>query len=514
MKKFIAIALALVMCLGLFAACDKQPAATPVDGLANAAAYLKTMYKESPETTAADYTVVSSVPVGDVKYDIEWTTEIVSGTGEVKITKADNGMFTVDVDEKNPEELVYKLIATVKDASGNTKSVSFNHKVPAAIIIDEGMSYEEIVELAYKLEDGLALEGTFRLYGTIVKIPTAWSEDYKNITVDIQIGDLSDKIIQCYRLKGDGAKDLKVGDTITVEGNLKNYKGTIEFDAGCQLLGVGAEVKDQTAILDAAYALEDGVEMTEAVTLTGVISKIPTAWSEDYKNITVDIIVGGDTERPIQCYRLAGDGAKELAVGDTVTVTGTLTNYKGTIEFKQGCTLDSVVKGEGTTETPDTTTPPANNTDSKVTVVTAPVAGTAYKFYLYHETNAAPMFMTGNTANKDYYLESTTDASAAIDVYLEEATGGYYLYFTKDGAKTYIDIIVSGTYINIKLADAPNVVYTWNAEYNTLTTTVTVDGAEAGAYIGAYGTYNTFSASKDSYLGQSGSFCGNLVTVD
>jgi hypothetical protein len=42
----------------------------------------------------------------------------------------------------------------------------------------------------------------------------------------------------CYRLSGEGAADLQVGDTITVTGILKNYKGTIEFDAGCVLENV------------------------------------------------------------------------------------------------------------------------------------------------------------------------------------------------------------------------------------------------------------------------------------
>ena len=33
-------------------------------------------------------------------------------------------------------------------------------------------------------------------------------------------------------------------------------------------------------------------------------------------------------------------------VGDTITVSGTIKNYKGTIEFDKGCTLDAVVKAE------------------------------------------------------------------------------------------------------------------------------------------------------------------------
>ena len=44
--------------------------------------------------------------------------------------------------------------------------------------------------------------------------------------------------LKCYRMKGDGAADLAVGDTITVTGVIKNYvhssgDSEIEFDSGC-----------------------------------------------------------------------------------------------------------------------------------------------------------------------------------------------------------------------------------------------------------------------------------------
>ena len=58
------------------------------------------------------------------------------------------------------------------------------------------------------------------------------------------------------------------------------------------------------------------------------------------------IVPGGLDAHAVQCYRLSGEGAKDLAVGDTITVTGTIKNYKGTIEFDKGCTLDAVVKAE------------------------------------------------------------------------------------------------------------------------------------------------------------------------
>ena len=98
-------------------------------------------------------------------------------------------------------------------------------------------------------------------------------------------------------------------------------------------------------IVDLAYGLAEGETTEVSYTLTGVITSIDTAWSDRYGNITVTIQIGDMADKLIKCYRLAGEGAATLKVGDTITVTGVFTNYKGTIEFAQGCTLDAVVPG-------------------------------------------------------------------------------------------------------------------------------------------------------------------------
>jgi len=329
MKKLTSIlAMLLVLAISMVPALAEAPADA---NLKAARSYLNTMYKKSPETTMTDYQVVSKVIIGDVEFPIEWTTD----SDTIKIIPGD--LTTIDVDEKNPEEVVYTLTATMKNEAGESVSLSFKHRVPAALIL-EGLSYEEIVAAAYTLEDGVAMEEAQRLYGTIINIPTPYSEEYKNITVDMQIGELVDQPIQCYRLSGEGAEKLAVGDKITVEGILKNYKGTIEFDKGCVLVGFG-EIESQQGILDAAYKLEDGVAMTAPTALAGEIVNIDTAWSEEYKNITVTIVCDGKAEQPIMCYRLKGEGADKLAVGDKIGVYGTIKNYKGTIEFDAGCAL-------------------------------------------------------------------------------------------------------------------------------------------------------------------------------
>lgn len=348
MKRLIAWTLLLAMCVAVFAGCSNEktpestaapteataaPTEAPTEaasGLNDAVAYVKTIYKNAAEVTAKDYQVVGTVPVGLERFEVVWSVDVAEDL--VAIVVGEDGMVTVDVNEESTEEVAYVLTATLTDGK-DTETLSWNHILPATMDVD-GMTYAEIVDMAYALEDQVSTEDSFRLFGTIVSIDTPWSDDYQNITVTISVAGREDKPIQCYRLSGEGAKDLAVGDAITVEGVLKNYKGTYEFDKGV-LVGMGEHV-DQAALLKAAFALGEGAAMDYPAVLTGTIVEIPTAWSDEYGNITVNMGFG---DQIVQCYRLTGEGAKDLAVGDTITVAGVIKNYKGTIEFDKGCKL-------------------------------------------------------------------------------------------------------------------------------------------------------------------------------
>ena len=348
MKKIIVWAMLLALAVSMLAGCaNTTPAQTtvpteasptetqaptePESGLADAVAYVKTIYKNAAELTAKDYEVISVVPMGTEKFDITWTVDVAEDV--VAVAAGENGMTIINVNENSAEEVAYVLTATLTDGK-ETQTLSWNHILPAAMNVD-GMTYAEIVAMAYALEDQQATEDPYRLFGTVTSIDTAWSDEYKNITVTIAVAGCEEQPIQCYRLAGEGAQDLKVGDAITVEGILKNYKGTYEFDAGCQLIGYG-EFVDQKALLKAAFALGEGASMDYPAVLTGVVAEIPSAWSDEYGNITVNLDIDGQT---VQCYRLKGEGAKEIAVGDTITAAGIIKNYKGTIEFDQGCVM-------------------------------------------------------------------------------------------------------------------------------------------------------------------------------
>lgn len=324
MKKLIAaLALLLTLCLALGVAC--------ADGLDDATSYVKSIYKNKPASTPKDYQLIGSVPGdGDEVYEVEWTTD----SDTIEVIRGEDGLVTINVDEDNSKEVAYVLTATVKDAAGNEKAVSFNRAVPASIKLDV-LTEEEIVEIAYTLEEGDKMPAPTALTGKVTGIPTPWSEEYKNITVNMEV---AGKTIQCYRLKGEGAQNLSEGDEIAVAGTIKNYKGTIEFDSGCVLIPA-EEAQSARVALYAWGSLEEGAAMTRESTLTGTIVAIPSAYSPDYQNITVNLEVAGLSDYIVQCYRLKGEGADTLAEGDVITVTGTIKNYKGTIEFDAGCTF-------------------------------------------------------------------------------------------------------------------------------------------------------------------------------
>ena len=339
MKKLTVWALLLAMVVAMFAGCSNNtPAETtapateePVSKLADAVYYVRSLYKKSVNVTAKDYEVIGSVTIGGDKFDIDWFVDL--DPEVVAVVPNENGMVTIDVNEDYPEEVVYTLYATLTDGE-TTETLTWNHTLPAALNVD-GLTYAEIVDMAYALEDQAATEDTFRLYGTVTSIDTEWNPDYQNITVTIVVAGREEQPIQCYRLKGEGAADLKVGDAITVEGILKNYKGTYEFDAGCVLVGYG-EFVDQKLLMKAAFALEDGAALNYPAVVTGVVTEIVSEYSEQYGNITVNLDIDGQV---FQCYRLKGEGVADLAVGDTITAAGIIKNYKGTIEFDAGCVL-------------------------------------------------------------------------------------------------------------------------------------------------------------------------------
>lgn len=99
----------------------------------------------------------------------------------------------------------------------------------------------------------------------------------------------------------------------------------------------------------AAELLQAGAVSSNKAGVTGYVSKIATAYSSQYDNITIYMSDNQDTQETFYVYRMKGGSA--LKVGDKIKVTGNLTNYKGTSpQMNTGATyelLESVGGGSG-----------------------------------------------------------------------------------------------------------------------------------------------------------------------
>ena len=167
MKKIVTVLLVLIMALSVFTACGKDKSA-----LEKAGEYLYAMYKDDDKSvTPNDFEVVGVVSVDGVKYTVEWTTD----NDKIKLVPNETTkMVKVDVDERSETEEKYTLTATIKDEKGKTYTVKFEHTVPQFVV----STVAQVKEMA----DGTDVV----LSGVVVKIDTAWSDSYKNISVTLK----------------------------------------------------------------------------------------------------------------------------------------------------------------------------------------------------------------------------------------------------------------------------------------------------------------------------------------
>ena len=148
----------------------------------------------------------------------------------------------------------------------------------------------------------------------------------------------------------------------------------------------------------------------------------------------------------------------------------------------------------------------------KLENVTAPAEGTAYKFGLFQTKSDKQLYVDGTVSGR--YLGMTEDHTAAVDVYVEAAEGGYKFYILVEGAKNYITVYNNDEgKLSVKYDAAGTSVFAYNAECNNWVTKLD----EQEYYLGTYNTYNTISASKVSYINAENTgvdqFPANLYTV-
>lgn len=145
MKKFLALLLALLMCVSVLASCGGNTDETAGATLDEAKELLNSMMKDkNGKATPSDYDVVAKLTVGTTVFEVTWKTD----NENIKVKESSKaGFWTIDVPDVVEAEVEYKLTATIKDANGDTVEVSFTPKLP--VVNNAGVATEFEAGTAY-----------------------------------------------------------------------------------------------------------------------------------------------------------------------------------------------------------------------------------------------------------------------------------------------------------------------------------------------------------------------------
>ena len=315
-----------------------------------------------------------------------------------------------------------------------------------------------IIEQTASLADGEFFNNSEDVYVTgIVTETTDVSATYKNATYYISDNAKGTNRFYVYRGKLlDGADveadtDLQVGDSVTVCGKIKNYKGTIEFDQGNKLVfykkgeGGGSETPATPGTAEAPLTVAEALAYTTALAadkqspvgyVKGKICAIKEVDTGQYGNATYSISDDGTEDNALQVYRgYSLNGAKfksanEIKVGDEVIITGKLVNYKGnTPQFAQGSSiykLNNNGGGNGGNGGNNSGTPKGSGTQADPFNVAAVINATANLASGEFYNNGAEVYVSGivtetkdistQYGNATYYISD--DASASNKFYV------------------------------------------------------------------------------------------------
>lgn len=200
---------------------------------------------------------------------------------------------------------------------------------------------QDLVTAVYQLPENTPLSDTATLSGRVVTVNDGYHPDYNNISVTIKVDGLEETIL-CYRMTGDRVQGISVNDQIVVTGQLRHYKGQVEFASGCigKIDMVWLSTDDMhKRLVDLVYDLPVNVAARTRGKLVGKVVAVEQM-AADATAITVTIYAPGCSDKPVVCRNMLGDKIHRVRLGDVLYVEGTLQNYNGTVEFAPGCVLE------------------------------------------------------------------------------------------------------------------------------------------------------------------------------
>ena len=204
------------------------------------------------------------------------------------------------------------------------------------------------------------------------------------------------------------------------------------------------------ALVDRAFALAQG-ETIEGVTLTGVVTS-SQGYNEGYNNATFDLQVQGSSgAKTIYCYRVKPATARvDVLVGEQVSLTGTIQNYKGTIEFYPA--EYTHLGGSAPTTTTKATSRPTGGSTATIDEDGIYDSKEEVGLYIHIYGKLPKNYVTKSQYNKDKYLcvggdrfynkegrlpSGETYYECDIDTYGSTSRGAKRLVWTKSGIVYY-----------------------------------------------------------------------------
>jgi len=120
--------------------------------------------------------------------------------------------------------------------------------------------------------------------------------------------------------------------------------------------------------------------------------------------------------------------------------------------------------------------------------------GVAYKFMINQANLKKTLYVNGKM--NGYYYATSEYFADGVDFFAEEVDGGYAFYFMNGTAKTYINLVKSGTYNNVVFSTSAYATFVYDSTVKAWTTVLSGETL----YLGTYNSFNTVSASKISYI--------------
>ena len=276
MKKLLPLFLVLVLSIFALTACfgseyneslkdpenEKNPPSGEVtpeadEDLQAAYDYIKLTYK-TLGVTLESFEVMKNAPIGDKIFAITWSTD----NADITITESEDGNFyVVNLPEKGAAAVNYALKFSIQNEAGEKKEGSFSLTLPAYAI----NTFDEYVAA----EDGTPLVVQGIVTGVISKSTNSTKEN------SLFLQDLNGNGgYYIYNLAEDPNGVIKVGMTVEVSGNKKNYNGTYELTSPVAKI-IDETIKTVTPVdFTEVLASAAGLDADELVKKNGMLVTI------------------------------------------------------------------------------------------------------------------------------------------------------------------------------------------------------------------------------------------------